>query len=692
MAEYTVDLPPGYGIPTVDLATDLLPEPTMDAITETVIPAVVASPELSATFVARAPAPTGVKATDEANVQPLVTAAQLTNGTVILQAGTYVMDITTTQLERQPRIVGQGEKQTLWNGTLSISGVPGAFSGGYLSDFSFVGTRSAGVAVLRIRGAIAVTWDRIAFNSTADIGILFENDSTHSFTEMSAGQANFNETVTRAIEYRVSAGGNPSFHGCGLTRGSTINQASGDAAAKVLINTGAQPYNAPLSVTFWARNATPLIRHLGAATSTFYGDMKVELLPPNAKAIIVDTTSTADLPFTGSVLRVGKLVQSGKMILADDVVTETGVARPRVGGADVRYRAVGNVLWIGPDGTPEWVPKVRTNRAKNPVAGDSTTYASGYWSAPVASTTDTALGGTKLFTATVNNVAQTQGFIYLQPATDLVAGQIKTISFDVLSPVDMVFFAGGRFGLSGSPGIVEVGEAGGVGDTEYVAANVIRRVRRQVIVPPPNGGGTIDYEGFYIRANTVGDMPANGTVWKFSNITIEDGATAGSRFSGADIGQWTGTAHQSTSVQYPADANVATAEVAYTPTLTNVTLGNGTRAAYYSKVGKRVTGSFYLQLGSTSSVSGTIRFSLPTDAPIVAGSQRRYTGQGWVNDFSATERFVATVLPFGTTSLDVYVTIAGTGGYMKQVAANATSPCTLATSDEILIAFEYETV
>jgi hypothetical protein len=589
--------------------------------------------QLSATFVARAPAPTGVKATDEANVQPLVTAAQLTNGTVILQAGTYVMDITTTQLERQPRIVGQGEKQTLWNGTLSISGVPGAFSGGYLSDFSFVGTRSAGVA-----------------------------------------------------------GGNPSFHGCGLTRGSTINQASGDAAAKVLINTGAQPYNAPLSVTFWARNATPLIRHLGAATSTFYGDMKVELLPPNAKAIIVDTTSTADLPFTGSVLRVGKLVQSGKMILADDVVTETGVARPRVGGADVRYRAVGNVLWIGPDGTPEWVPKVRTNRAKNPVAGDSTTYASGYWSAPVASTTDTALGGTKLFTATVNNVAQTQGFIYLQPATDLVAGQIKTISFDVLSPVDMVFFAGGRFGLSGSPGIVEVGEAGGVGDTEYVAANVIRRVRRQVIVPPPNGGGTIDYEGFYIRANTVGDMPANGTVWKFSNITIEDGATAGSRFSGADIGQWTGTAHQSTSVQYPADANVATAEVAYTPTLTNVTLGNGTRAAYYSKVGKRVTGSFYLQLGSTSSVSGTIRFSLPTDAPIVAGSQRRYTGQGWVNDFSATERFVATVLPFGTTSLDVYVTIAGTGGYMKQVAANATSPCTLATSDEILIAFEYETV
>jgi hypothetical protein len=32
MAEYTVDLPPGYGIPTVDLATDLLPAPTVAAM------------------------------------------------------------------------------------------------------------------------------------------------------------------------------------------------------------------------------------------------------------------------------------------------------------------------------------------------------------------------------------------------------------------------------------------------------------------------------------------------------------------------------------------------------------------------------------------------------------------------------------------------------------------------------------
>ena len=115
----------------------------------------------------------------------------------------------------------------------------------------------------------------------------------------------------------------------------------------------------------------------------------------------------------------------------------------------------------------------------------------------------------------------------------------------------MVFFAGGRSKLSGSPGVAEVGEFGMVGDVEYVAAKTVQRVRRHVIVPPPNSGGTITHEGLYIRANTLGDMPAKGTVWKISNITIEDGLSVGSEFSGADFGEWTGTAHQSASVQYP---------------------------------------------------------------------------------------------------------------------------------------------
>jgi hypothetical protein len=213
-----------------------------------------------------------------------------------------------------------------------------------------------------------------------------------------------------------------------------------------------------------------------------------------------------------------------------------------------------------------------------------------------------------------------------------------------------------------------------------------------VIVPPPNSGGTITHEGFFIRVNTLADMPTIGTVVKIGNVTIEDGLTSGSKFSGADTGQWTGIANQSTSLQYPSQPNIPTAEVVYTPTLTNVTIGNGEALAYYSKVGKRVTGSLYLKLGSTSSVTGTIRFTLPADAPIVEGSKRRYSADGWCNDFSATERFIATVLPFGTTSLDIYSVLAGTGGYLKQVAVSASIPMAWGVSDELLIGFAYETI
>jgi lysophospholipase L1-like esterase len=61
------EVPAGYGIPLVELATDLLPEPTMDAISLAVVPAVVASPELADNFV-----PHPVNASTVGNLATLV--------------------------------------------------------------------------------------------------------------------------------------------------------------------------------------------------------------------------------------------------------------------------------------------------------------------------------------------------------------------------------------------------------------------------------------------------------------------------------------------------------------------------------------------------------------------------------------------------------------------------------------------
>lgn len=60
--------------------------------------------------------------------------------------------------------------------------------------------------------------------------------------------------------------------------------------------------------------------------------------------------------------------------------------------------------------------------------------------------------------------------------------------------------------------------------------------------------------------------------------------------------------------------------VDWTPTLTNLTLGNGTLGASYAKVGRTVMYRFRFVLGSTSAVGTSPRFTLPVapDSGIVA--------------------------------------------------------------------------
>lgn len=63
-----------------------------------------------------------------------------------------------------------------------------------------------------------------------------------------------------------------------------------------------------------------------------------------------------------------------------------------------------------------------------------------------------------------------------------------------------------------------------------------------------------------------------------------------------------------------AELNAAGAYTAYTPTFTGFNIGNGTRAAYYSKFNKLVHYYGYVQLGTTSSMSGPLDISLPFTA------------------------------------------------------------------------------
>ena len=99
--------------------------------------------------------------------------------------------------------------------------------------------------------------------------------------------------------------------------------------------------------------------------------------------------------------------------------------------------------------------------------------------------------------------------------------------------------------------------------------------------------------------------------------------TAGDVIYGTGSGTFTrlgiGTAGQvltvnggATAPSWAAAATPTYTWTTYTPSNTGITLGNGTQTARYVKIGKTVTVSYRLVLGSTSSFSGAIYVGLPS--------------------------------------------------------------------------------
>jgi hypothetical protein len=136
-------------------------------------------------------------------------------------------------------------------------------------------------------------------------------------------------------------------------------------------------------------------------------------------------------------------------------------------------------------------------------------------------------------------------------------------------------------------------------------------------------------------------------------------------------------------------AAVSGGSVTYTtwsPSFTNFTLGNGTLVARYGTSGKFVTFNIGIQLGSTSSVSGGITFSLPKTPKntTLDLDQFVFTAflEGGVDIFyGATE--------LGTTNGVVYAMLAN-GTYVSRTGTSATVPFTWGNTDVIQITGVYE--
>lgn len=121
----------------------------------------------------------------------------------------------------------------------------------------------------------------------------------------------------------------------------------------------------------------------------------------------------------------------------------------------------------------------------------------------------------------------------------------------------------------------------------------------------------------------------------------------------------------------------------YTPTVSGLTLGNGSLAGRYNQVGKTITAVVTFSAGSTTTYSGALIFGLPV-APENSASSLAIGTAFCDNGSSATRQTAVAILNGGAT---VYI-LTGTANTVW----SSTVPFTFGTGAHITFTVVYEAV
>lgn len=128
----------------------------------------------------------------------------------------------------------------------------------------------------------------------------------------------------------------------------------------------------------------------------------------------------------------------------------------------------------------------------------------------------------------------------------------------------------------------------------------------------------------------------------------------------------------------------------WSPTWTNLTPGNATTTAKFRTIGKTVICRLNITLGSTSSVSGTVSFTLPLTSVSYAGTANTQPlGIASYFDNSAGDTFDGTVSWSSTTTATLRA-LDASGTYLKRAVLSSTIPFSWTNPDEITLWFVYE--
>jgi hypothetical protein len=197
---------------------------------------------------------------------------------------------------------------------------------------------------------------------------------------------------------------------------------------------------------------------------------------------------------------------------------------------------------------------------------------------------------------------------------------------------------------------------------------------------------TVDLRGTTPQTASGGGA---GTVTEFADnqFTIFDETDTTKVFDFEASGITTGTTRTLTVPDASGIIQLEPAWLAWSPTLTNLTLGNGTIVARYTRVGDLVTAHFTFTLGSTSAVGSNPFVTLPVTAANYTFG-RNVVGTGYILD-SGTADFSAVARLRSSTTAS-WSALNASSTYLRQVNLSSTIPMTWTTSDVLMFAITYE--